>query len=33
MDENKGIYNFNEIEKKWQNYWETNKTFAPFLIT
>ncbi|MCB9060000.1 MAG: leucine--tRNA ligase [Halobacteriovoraceae bacterium] len=20
-------YNFNEIEKKWQNYWETHKTF------
>jgi len=28
MDENKGIYNFNEIEKKWQKFWETNKTFA-----
>lgn len=28
MDENKGFYNFNEIEKKWQKYWETNKTFA-----
>jgi len=28
MDEPKGIYNFNEIEKKWQTYWETNKTFA-----
>ncbi|MBN1787899.1 MAG: leucine--tRNA ligase [Sedimentisphaerales bacterium] len=28
MDENKGNYNFNDIEKKWQNYWETNKTFA-----
>jgi leucyl-tRNA synthetase len=21
-------YNFNEIEKKWQNYWEENKTFS-----
>ena len=21
------MYNFNEIEKKWQNYWEENKTF------
>ncbi len=21
-------YNFNEIEKKWQDFWETNKTFA-----
>jgi leucyl-tRNA synthetase len=28
MEENKGIYNFNEIEKKWQKYWENNKTFA-----
>jgi len=28
MDETKGSYNFNEIEKKWQNYWEANKTFA-----
>ncbi|OHB57559.1 MAG: leucine--tRNA ligase [Planctomycetes bacterium GWF2_42_9] len=28
MEETKGTYNFNEIEKKWQNYWETNKTFA-----
>jgi leucyl-tRNA synthetase len=28
MDENKGFYNFNEIEKKWQKFWETNKTFA-----
>ena len=28
MNEKKGIYNFNEIEKKWQKYWENNKTFA-----
>jgi leucyl-tRNA synthetase len=28
MEETKGTYNFNEIEKKWQNFWETNKTFA-----
>jgi len=28
MDESKGFYNFNEIEKKWQKYWENNKTFA-----
>ncbi len=28
MEENKELYNFNEIEKKWQNFWETNKTFA-----
>ncbi len=28
MNEKKGFYNFNEIEKKWQKYWETNKTFA-----
>ncbi|MBU2595958.1 MAG: class I tRNA ligase family protein, partial [Planctomycetes bacterium] len=28
MNENTGFYNFNDIEKKWQNYWETNKTFA-----
>ncbi|MFC1781037.1 leucine--tRNA ligase [Planctomycetota bacterium] len=23
----KGIYNFNEIEKRWQRYWEQSKTF------
>ncbi|RKY08898.1 MAG: leucine--tRNA ligase [Planctomycetota bacterium] len=23
----KGVYNFNEIEKKWQDYWETRRTF------
>ncbi len=28
MSENNGGYNFNEIEKKWQNFWEENKTFA-----
>ncbi|MHB0946241.1 MAG: leucine--tRNA ligase [Sedimentisphaerales bacterium] len=28
MEENKGFYNFNEIEKKWQTFWEQNKTFA-----
>lgn len=28
MNENNGSYNFNEIEKKWQNYWEENRTFA-----
>ena len=28
MEENKGFYNFNEIEQKWQKYWEQNKTFA-----
>ncbi|OHB50191.1 MAG: leucine--tRNA ligase [Planctomycetes bacterium GWF2_41_51] len=28
MEENKGFYNFNEIEKKWQTFWETKKTFA-----
>jgi leucyl-tRNA synthetase len=27
MDEKKGGYNFNEIEKKWQRFWEENKTF------
>ena len=27
MDDKKGGYNFNEIEKKWQQYWEANKTF------
>jgi leucyl-tRNA synthetase len=27
MSEKKGGYNFNEIEKKWQQYWEVNKTF------
>jgi leucyl-tRNA synthetase len=28
MSERKGSYNFNEIEKKWQQYWETKKTFG-----
>ena len=28
MNEKKGGYDFNEIEKKWQQYWEHNKTFA-----
>ncbi len=28
MNENTGFYNFNDIEKKWQNYWQANKTFA-----
>jgi leucyl-tRNA synthetase len=28
MSDKKGIYNFTEIEKKWQQYWEHNKTFA-----
>ncbi len=23
----KGVYNFNEIEKKWQDFWETRRTF------
>ncbi|MBN1456503.1 MAG: class I tRNA ligase family protein, partial [Sedimentisphaerales bacterium] len=27
MDEKKGNYRFNEIEKNWQEYWESNKTF------
>ena len=27
MIENKGIYNFNEIEQKWQQFWEKSKTF------
>ncbi|MHC4638731.1 MAG: class I tRNA ligase family protein, partial [Planctomycetota bacterium] len=27
MDQNSGIYDFNKIEKKWQNVWEQNKTF------
>jgi leucyl-tRNA synthetase len=27
MKERKGGYNFNEIEKKWQRFWEKNKTF------
>ncbi len=27
MEEKKGSYNFNAIEKKWQKYWEENKTF------
>ncbi|HPH16385.1 MAG TPA: class I tRNA ligase family protein, partial [Bacteroidales bacterium] len=26
-------YNFTEIEKKWQDYWETNKTFKTVLDT
>lgn len=28
MDDPKGIYNFNSIEKKWQGVWESEKTFA-----
>jgi len=27
MSDKKGRYNFNAIEKKWQGYWEQNKTF------
>lgn len=27
MDNPKGIYNFNEIEKKWQGVWDSEKTF------
>ncbi len=27
MSDKKGFYNFNEIEKKWQQYWEAHKTF------
>ncbi len=27
MNSKKGLYNFNEIEKKWQQFWEENKTF------
>ncbi|MCK4752732.1 MAG: leucine--tRNA ligase, partial [Planctomycetes bacterium] len=27
MNEEKGGYNFNEIEKKWQSFWEERKTF------
>jgi leucyl-tRNA synthetase len=28
MEERKGEYRFNDIEKKWQGHWESNKTFA-----
>ncbi len=28
MTERKGGYRFGEIEKRWQRYWESNKTFA-----
>ena len=28
MSQNIGSYKFNEIEKKWQSYWDSNKTFA-----
>ncbi|MFH1371689.1 MAG: leucine--tRNA ligase [Planctomycetota bacterium] len=28
MNDKKGGYNFNEIEKTWQQYWEHSKTFA-----
>jgi len=28
MEERKGLYKFNEIEKKWQEKWEAGKTFA-----
>ena len=27
MNLKKGLYNFNKIEKKWQQFWEENKTF------
>jgi len=27
MSEKQGVYNFNAIEKKWQQFWEQNKTF------
>ncbi len=27
MEDKKGIYDFNNIEKKWQRYWDENKTF------
>jgi leucyl-tRNA synthetase len=27
MEEQKGLYKFNEIEKKWQQNWDVNKTF------
>ncbi len=27
MDDKKGVYKFGEIEKKWQDYWQANKTF------
>src|SRR4030042_2118845 len=27
MDSGKGLYNFNEIEKKWQKFWQEHKTF------
>jgi leucyl-tRNA synthetase len=27
MDQKKGAYRFGDIEKKWQDFWETNKTF------
>ena len=28
MCRKKGLYRFKEIEKKWQRFWEENKTFA-----
>ncbi len=27
MNDRKGLYKFSEIEKKWQSYWQENKTF------
>ncbi|MBN1393165.1 MAG: leucine--tRNA ligase [Sedimentisphaerales bacterium] len=27
MSDNKGLYKFDQIEKKWQRFWEENKTF------
>jgi leucyl-tRNA synthetase len=27
MSDNKGLYKFAEVEKKWQSFWEENKTF------
>ena len=32
MDEKIGIYDFNAIEKKWQQNWEAGKTFKVLLI-
>ena len=28
MQDSSGSYNFNDIEKKWQKFWQNNKTFA-----
>ena len=32
MEEQKGLYKFNEIEKRWQANWESGKTSMPSIV-